>query len=250
MIVQNEVWEHIPLLHVHTNEMTAKNPVAIFIHGFGSAKEHNLHFAYQLVKKGVRVILPDAHLHGERAKPNTTSQQLEPVFWEIVMRTVGEVELIYKELQNKGILATNAVSIAGTSMGGIVTVGCLSKYDWIQTAGVCMGATSYTKFAEHQLTQFEKAGVQLPFTEQQLAETMTMLSAYNLENKTNVLQQVPTIFWHGKKDQVVPFEMSYPYFEKYGENSRSAYIVDDKAGHAVSRVGMLAVTDWLAQHLA
>ncbi|WPK12348.1 prolyl oligopeptidase family serine peptidase [Lysinibacillus louembei] len=250
MIVQREVWEHIPLLHVHTKEMTIESPSVIFIHGFGSAKEHNLHFAYQLVEKGVRVILPDAHLHGERAKPNTSTQQLEPVFWDIVTRTVGEVETIEEALQNKGLLANNTIGIAGTSMGGIVTVGCLSQYDWIQAAGVCMGATSYKKFAEHQLAQFAKAGVQLPFTEQELAHTMTALAAYDLENKEDILQRVPTIFWHGKQDQVVPFEMSYPYFEKHGENSRSAYMVDEKAGHAVSRAGMLAVTDWLAQHLA
>ncbi|WP_342472997.1 prolyl oligopeptidase family serine peptidase [Metasolibacillus sp. FSL H7-0170] len=250
MIVQREVWEHIPLLHVHTSEMTVENPTVIFIHGFGSGKEHNLHFAYQLVEKGVRVILPDAHLHGERAEPNTTKEQLEPIFWEIVMRTVGEVEILYKKLQDKGLLTTKAIGIAGTSMGGITTVGCLSKYDWIQTAGICMGATSYPKFAQHQLAQFEKAGIELPFTEQQLAETMAMLDAYDLENKANILQQVPTFFWHGKEDKVVPFEMSYPYFEKHGENSRSAYMIDEKAGHVVSRAGMLAVTDWLAQHLA
>lgn len=250
MIVQREVWENIPVLHVQTAEMTAESPTVFYIHGFGSGKEHNLHFAYQLVQKGVRVILPDAHLHGERAKPNTTKEQLEPVFWEIVIQNVGEVGLLYKVLQDKGLLTTNAIGIAGTSMGGITTAGCLSKYDWIKTAGICMGATSYSKFAKYQLAQFEHAGVKLPFSEQQVADLFTMLNAYDLENKLDILQQVPTFFWHGKEDQVVPFEMSYPYFEKYGENSRSAYMIDEKAGHVVSRAGMLAVTDWLAQHLA
>ena len=66
MIVTKEVWKQIPLLHIYKEEMNENTPVVIFLHGFMSAKEHNLHYAYQLVEKGVRVILPDAYLHGER----------------------------------------------------------------------------------------------------------------------------------------------------------------------------------------
>ena len=45
---------------------TKKYLLSIFLHGFTSAKEHNLHYAYNLAKKGIRVLLPDAHLHGVR----------------------------------------------------------------------------------------------------------------------------------------------------------------------------------------
>ena len=52
MFVENEVWGNIPLLHIHTDNMNEETPVVIFLHGFMSAKEHNLHYAYQLVHKG------------------------------------------------------------------------------------------------------------------------------------------------------------------------------------------------------
>ncbi len=51
MIVEKEVWGNIPLLHIHNDDMNEETPVVIFLHGFMSAKEHNLHYAYQLVKK-------------------------------------------------------------------------------------------------------------------------------------------------------------------------------------------------------
>ena len=70
MNVENEQWGHIPLLHVYKeSEKDIQVPVVIFLHGFTSAKEHNLHYAYQLAEKGFRVLLPDAHLHGERQEP-------------------------------------------------------------------------------------------------------------------------------------------------------------------------------------
>ena len=249
MIVNREEWGKIPLLHVYNEEMTSKSPVVIFIHGFKSAKEHNLHFAYKLVEKGVRVILPDTYLHGERTE-HYTIKQMELAFWKIVLKTVAEVNTIYEQLRDKKLLSTNNIGVAGTSMGGIVTSGCLKKYNWLKTAGICMGTVSYTKFAQHQLAQFEKLGVDFPMQEEELNEVLALLKQYDLEDKPNILNEVPIIFWHGKQDTVVPFAMTNPYFEQNGANTRSSYVVDEKAGHVVSREGMLAVTDWLAQHLA
>ena len=249
MIVNREEWGNIPLLHVYNKEMTSKNPVVIFIHGFKSAKEHNLHFAYKLVEKGVRVILPDTYLHGERSE-QYTHKQMELAFWKIVLKTVAEVNTIYEQLRDKKLLSTNNIGVAGTSMGGIVTSGCLKKYNWLKTAGICMGTVSYTKFAQHQLAQFKKLGVDFPMQKEELNEVLALLKQYDLEDKQNILNEVPIIFWHGKQDTVVPFAMTNPYFEQNGANTRSLYVVDEKAGHVVSREGMLAVTDWLAQHLA
>jgi len=56
MYVQDDMWKGIPLLHVYDNSMNEQSPIVIFLHGFQSAKEHNLHYAYQLVQKGIRVL--------------------------------------------------------------------------------------------------------------------------------------------------------------------------------------------------
>ena len=53
LIVTEELWGNIPLLHIVEEEFEDKQvPVVIFLHGFMSAKEHNLHYAYNMAKKG------------------------------------------------------------------------------------------------------------------------------------------------------------------------------------------------------
>ena len=250
MIVQKERWEGIPLLHVYKEEMKEDAPIVIFLHGFMSAKEHNLHYAYNLVEKGVRVILPDAYMHGERSE-NLSESQMNLMFWRIVIKYVGEVELLHKAIRDKGF--NGNIGVMGTSMGGITTTGCLKKYDWIKAAGILMGAVSYTDMAQFQLKQMEEQGVNVPITEQQRLTIMETLQEYDVKTDSAIFERVPVIFWHGQKDPVVPFQMTYPFYEllvQEGKANNVQYIADEKAGHAVSREGLLAVTTWMAQHLA
>lgn len=111
MIVANEKWGNIPLLHVYDEEKaTADTPIVLFIHGFQSAKEHNLHYAYNLVQQGMRVLMPDAILHGERSQGlNTIEMSLR--FWETVLTNIQEVKFLYEELRRKGF--TGRFGLAG-----------------------------------------------------------------------------------------------------------------------------------------
>lgn len=252
MIVKQEVWETIPLLHVYDETMNEQTPVVIFLHGFMSAKEHNLHYAYQLVQKGVRVILPDALLHGERST-NLTEIQMNANFWKIVLNSVKEVHTLYEQLKQKQLICDNKIGVAGTSMGAIVTSGSLAVYPWIQTAGICMGTTSFTKLATHQADELINKGMVLPITPQQQQGLMDMLSHYNLEDREDMWKNRAIVFWHGERDSVVPYEMSNDFYEQLLQNkveTQIHYISERKAGHAVSRNGMLEVTSYLAQHLA
>ena len=246
------MWENIPLLHVYDEAMNEQTPVVVFFHGFMSAKEHNLHYAYQLVQKGVRVILPDALLHGERFE-KLSELEMNASFWKIVLNSVKELHTIYEQLKHKQLLASGKIGVAGTSMGGVVTSGSLAVYPWIQAAGICMGTTSYTKFAEHQIQEFAAKGIQLPMSLEEQQHLLKMLSYYNLEDKEQAWQQCPIIFWHGQRDTVVPYEMSRDFYEQHVQNREELpieYISEPKSGHAVSRNGILQVTTFLAQHLA
>ena len=252
MIVKRELWESIPLLHVYDETMNENTPVVVFFHGFMSAKEHNLHYAYQLIQKGVRVILPDARLHGERIG-NLSDIEMNASFWKIVLTSVKELHTIYEQLKQKQLLASDKIGVAGTSMGGVVTSGSLAVYPWIEAAGICMGTTSYTKFAEHQVKEFAEKGIELPMTKQEQQQLVMMLGRYNLENNDEAWKHRPIIFWHGERDTVVPYEMSRDFYEQHVLNNSDTqikYINEPKAGHAVSRSGMLQVTAFLAQHLA
>jgi len=254
MLVKNEMWGNIPLLHISTDHMNEQTPVVIFLHGFMSAKEHNLHYAYQLVNKGVRVLLPDAKLHGDRSE-GLTETQMNLHFWDIVLNSIHEVEQLYNELKNKQLVTHDKIGVAGTSMGGIVTSGCLKLYDWIETAAICMGGPGFIKLGAYQLQQLAKSGVKFPMSEQQVQKTNELLAKYDISLTPERFAGRPVLFWHGERDKTVPFNDTYNFYctlrAYYEENpSNLKFIADKQAGHAVSRVGMLAATDWLAQHLA
>lgn len=254
MIVTKETWEGIPLLHIRTVEMNEETPVVIFLHGFMSAKEHNLHYAYQLVNKGVRVLLPDAKLHGDRSE-GLTEMQMNLRFWEIVLNSIHEVEKLYNYLKNNRLLESNKIGVAGSSMGAITTSGCLKRYEWITTAAICMGAPGFVELGKYQLEQLAANGFKWPMTDEEIAKSNDLLASYDVTLTPGKFNSRPVFFWHGKKDARVPFKNTYKFYLKlcayYDENPEYLnFVVDNQAGHAVTRDGMLEATEWLAQYLA
>ncbi|TSI04243.1 prolyl oligopeptidase family serine peptidase [Lysinibacillus sp. BW-2-10] len=254
MFVQNDMWSEIPLLHVYDDKMDEHTPVVIFLHGFQSAKEHNLHYAYQFVKKGIRVIMPDAKFHGDRTE-NLPEEKMNLHFWGIVINSIEEVGKIYDELKIRGLTASGKIGVAGSSMGGIVTSGCLKQYDWITGAAICMGAPGFVDLANYQLQQFAALGIDVPMTEEQKLQTQTLLADYDITKTPEKFQQRPVLFWHGEKDQTVPFKNTYHFYMQlrsyYRQNPDYLKFISSKNdGHKVPRAGVLAVTDWLSQYLA
>ena len=249
MLVERQLWKGIPVLHVYNEKMNEQTPTVIFLHGFLSAKEHNLHYAYNLVEKGVRVVLPDAYLHGERDEqfPET---QLSVMFWQIVMTSIGEVGTLKIELEERGF--TGPVAVAGTSMGGVTTTGCLSTYDWIQTASVLMGTVSFPQFLKLQFDGMAAKGIELPLTPPQIEEVNALLQPYDGYAHNTLLTKIPVYMWHGAKDTTVPISLTEPfldYLAAQGTEHQITYVKDPRAGHAVSRKGILECTAFLAKHL-
>lgn len=254
MIVAKETWKGISLLHVHKPGMNEQTPVVIFLHGFMSAKEHNLHYAYQLVDRGIRVLLPDAKLHGDRSE-GLTEMQLNLRFWEIVLHSIHEVEQLFNYLKINHLLESTKIGIAGSSMGAITASGCLKRYEWITTAAICMGAPGFVELGKYQLAQLAANGLTWPMTAEEIAQSNDLLASYDVSLTPEKFATRPVFFWHGKKDATVPFKNTYTFYLKlrtyYEANPENLnFMVDHQAGHTITRDGMLAVTKWLAQHLA
>lgn len=255
ILVDKSTIQTIPFLHLVKEEDANKQvPVCFFIHGFTSAKEHNLHYAYYLVEKGFRVILPDCLEHGERST-GKSEHQLGQVFWNIVLNTIHELSIIKGHFEAKGLLNHNGVGVAGTSMGGIVTLGALTQYDWISSAVSLMGNPTYVKFAQAQLSQVESLGYELPFSEEEIDNMLSELAHYDLSLQPEKLSGRPLMFWHGKRDKVVPFNLTHefyqsilPYYESQEDNL--LFIEDDKADHKVTREGVLKLVEWFEKHLS
>jgi fermentation-respiration switch protein FrsA (DUF1100 family) len=254
MRVEREQWGGIPLLHVATDENFEKQvPVVFFLHGHTSAKEHNLHYAYNLAEKGLRVILPDAILHGERSE-EVDDVQITLRFWEIVLTSLEELKVLKEETVKRGYASEGKIGVAGTSMGGITTLGALKLYPWINAAAVMMGAPGYVQLAKAQIKQYESRGFKLPMTAEEREKIFAALEYVDLTKHLQTLNQRPLFFWHGEQDPTVPFEPTYNFYEAIREDyqevpKRLHFIREANAGHAVSRKGMLASVDWLADHL-
>ncbi len=254
MIVNEETWSGIPLLHVVEESLQEQQlPVVIFLHGFTSAKEHNLHYAYNMAKQGIRVILPDAHLHGTRDE-ELDEVQLSLRFWEIILTSIEEVSIIKEELVKKGIVTTEKIGLGGTSMGGITTFGCLTVFDWINAATIMMGTPGYVQFAKAQMAQFERGGFKLPITDEEKRSLLETLSTFDMTKHPQALNNRPIYFWHGQQDTTVPHDPTFNFYnamkKAYVETpERFVFVSDKMAGHAVSRTGMLESAKWFADYL-
>lgn len=254
MKVQRQIWGHIPLLHITPDQdEQSELPTVVFFHGHMSAKEHNLHYAYQLAEKGLRVILPDAHLHGERSE-GLDDVQISLRFWEIVLTSIEELTFLHEELHKQN-LVKGEVGVGGTSMGGITTMGAMTIYPWIQAAAVMMGAGNYVELAQAQMTQYESRGFQLPISEQEREKMFATLAMFDSVKHQSKFNNRPIYFWHGEQDVTVPFEPTYRLFKKLKIQYEAVpenivFRREREAGHAVSRAGMLEATHWFAKHLA
>ncbi|WP_223700710.1 prolyl oligopeptidase family serine peptidase [Sutcliffiella deserti] len=241
---------------LHISEETSfqqPKPTVIFIHGFQSAKEHNLHYAYLLAEKGFRVILPDCIHHGDRDN-NLSSVEMMQAFWEIVIQSINEIEIVKEYLIAEGLSEIDSIGVAGTSMGAIVTFGALKKYPWIRAAVSLMGCPYYQEFAKWQIEKVAKTGIVLPFNEAEIELFVGRLAGYDLSNHPEKMNERPLLCWHGSKDQEVPagYVIEFVneikgYYKKKPENIK--LMIDERAEHKVSREGVSATVQWFATHL-
>src|SRR5690625_698710 len=113
-IVEQKI-DEIPYLIVEKAEFQGKpRPTVIYFHGFNGEKDASLTIAYRIATQNIRVILPDAMMHGAR-QGNVTQGEKDLAFWDIVLQNVKEIEIIKRELEAQKLLAKNKIGIGGTS---------------------------------------------------------------------------------------------------------------------------------------
>lgn len=252
IIVEKERIADIPVLHVAKQDIWKEvSPLVIFIHGFGSAKEHNLHYAYLLAEKGFRVILPDVAWHGEREEGLKESQLLNH-FWPIVVQTIEELAVIKDELLTRKLIDSARIGVAGTSLGGIVTNGALAVYDWVHAAVSLMGNPAYLDYAKLQLETIQKHNPNFTISEEESERQMALISKYDLSLQPEKLAGRPLLYWHGAKDPIVPYTFAYKFYESIRpayEQNKLEFILDPRAEHKVSRYGLIQTAEWFDKHL-
>ncbi|WP_420842723.1 prolyl oligopeptidase family serine peptidase [Fervidibacillus albus] len=244
----------IPVLEVGKYELEKKAlPTVFFIHGFTSAKEHNLHYAYLLAEKNFRAVLPDVNFHGERSKP-ISEKERNMQFWSIVVQTIEELNGLKDTYVTSGLTLSEKIGVAGLSMGGIVTLGALSRYSWIKTAVSLMGSPAYETLSHELLGQFEKQGEKLPFTDEQVKTELKKIEKYDLSKRPDALQERPLLFWHGKNDPVIPYRHAWDFYHEVKDGYKDhpekiQFLLDERAQHKVTREGVLKTVEWFEKYL-
>ncbi|WP_226644656.1 esterase [Mesobacillus subterraneus] len=254
ILVEKKRIQHIPVLHiVKQKQFSDRMPLIVFLHGFTSTKERNMHYAYLLAEKGFRVIMPEAKYHGTRGI-GLTENELGFRFWEIVITSIEELSTIKTELVEEGLVDPARIGVAGTSMGGITTLGAMAKYEWIKAGVSLMGNPSYEQFALWQLNEIEKRNVKIGLSQEQISSLLNQLKQYDLSQQPEKLNKRPLLFWHGKLDQVVPYQSAYHFYEQNrksyeGTEGMFEFITDENAGHNVSNAGVEATANWFEKHI-
>ncbi|MBS4172029.1 alpha/beta fold hydrolase [Bacillus sp. FJAT-49736] len=252
--IHKEMLNDIPVLHVVKEHLEReKTPLILFIHGFESAKEHNLHYAYLLADKGFRVVLPEIMNHGER-EAEVSKMEMMFQFWEMIIHTIDEIEQVKNYYVECGLVDVERIGVAGTSMGGIITCGALTRFEWIKAAVVLMGSPNYEEFALSQIEQLKNNGVQIPLSNEELQKQISALYEYDLSKQPQILNMRPILFWHGVKDSMVPYQPTYDFYNRVKTFYQQAperldFITDRKAGHKVSRKGLLQAVMWFERWL-
>jgi uncharacterized protein len=254
VIVKREVIKDIPVLHVAKQDsMKEKMPFVLFVHGFTSVKERNLTIAYLLAEKGFRVVLPEAILHGERSE-GYDELNMGLNFWKIVKNTIHELEVLKNEYVRMGLADKTRIGLSGTSMGGIITMGALRRYDWIKSAVCFMGSPAYVEFAEFQVENIRKVVKEMPMTEEEIQQEYEGLKEYDPSLSIEEWRPIPLLFWHGDRDSVVPYQSAYNFYEQlkplYEEcGVEMSFLLEEKAVHVVSHYAMTEATKWFEKHL-
>ena len=254
ILVEKKHINDIPVIHVvKQKQFSEKLPLIIFLHGFTSTKERNMHYAYLFAEKGFRVVMPEAKYHGERAL-GLSEKEMGFRFWEIVLTSIEELSLIKDNLIAEGLADSERIGIAGTSMGAITTLGSLVNYEWVKAAVSLMGNPSFEQFALMQLNEMDKRNSKLNLSNEEIASLLNELKTYDLSLQPEKLNNRPLLFWHGKLDQVVPYQAAYHFYEQNrksyeGTDGLFEFITDEHAGHNVSNDGVIKTAEWFEKNL-
>ena len=231
-IIEKQI-KDIPVLEVlKADKRNEALPLVIFYNGWTGCKEKVLTEAYELAKRDLRVVLPDAKFHGDRRVGSVEKHRLQ--FWEIVVNSVKEFPVLVDEYQKTTGILAGKIGVTGLSMGAITTCALMTVYDWI-TAGVSlMGTPCPVDFARQLITQVV-GDDELPheLIEQQLSQ----LAVLDLSKNPQKIAGRPMHFWHGTADEMVPYVDDRAFFESIKGNDYAKNVTFTTAegqGHKVS----------------
>lgn len=247
IVIERHEVEGLPFLEVVNQEIKDKElPTVFFYHGWTNCKEAVIVNGYEVARKNMRAIIPDAMFHGERSDGQSIEEHFDD-FANIVMKSVDEFGIITDYLKNNQLTDRNRIGVTGLSMGGITTCAIMARYSEVKAADCLMGAPNFYEFvSEAAKLAFETT--ELPA---EIEAQLPILKEYDLSLQPEKIAGRPFHFWHGTKDDMVPYEPTFAFYEKEKKSKTGAHLTftttDD--GHRVPYKITLEMADYFSKVL-
>ena len=176
-------------------------PIVVFYHGWTGSKDRVVTIGVELAKRGMRAILPDQLLHGDRGV-----RLIGGEIWEIVANNIKELPIIKEEMRQRGLLDEAKFGVSGLSMGGISTYALFNQYPDITAAASLMGNADPARFAKWTISSVWMTGA----TQEQCD---ALEDAMALAKHPKRINGRPLFLWHGTTDDKVPYELNKEFYE-------------------------------------
>lgn len=205
IIILPKTLANIPVLEiVSQTKQQAELPLIVGYHGWTNVKESILTEAVAFSRAGYRVILPDAHLHGQR-RPVDYAYQYFPDVFTAIQQNVAEFPALIAAIHQAEI-PFSSVSIFGRSMGGM-TVSIMAVHYHAQLAGVAhfIGSPDPVALLDEFLAgSHAKIGARVSAPDEaQVAPIREFLAAGNLSEHPEAIAKLPYFAYHGAQDDWV-----------------------------------------------
>ncbi len=213
--IYDRVIDGIPLLEVVDSALKEEQlPTVVFYHGWTNVKESVLVHGFEIAKKGFRTLLPEALYHGARSDGQAITDDRLLDFWEIIQQSIDEYPVLMDYYVKAGLTDPDRIGVSGLSMGGITTCALLATYPEIKVGDCLMGSPDAIGFTEQVLAEAEKQGMTLPVD---IKAQLQKLSALSLAENPAKIAGRPVHFWHGTKDETVPYGPTFAFYQQIRE---------------------------------
>lgn len=237
----------LPFLEVVEEVLKNKAlPTVFFYHGWTNCKEAMVVNGYEIARKGMRAIIPDALFHGERTDGKEIAEHFGD-FADIVMNSVDEFELISNYLVEEKMTISDKIGVTGLSMGGITTCAIMRKYETVKAADCLMGAPNFHDF----VVNIAKTAFDLKELPSEFDELLRKLKQYDLSLNPEKISNRHFHFWHGTADEVVPYKPTFDFYKTQKEHNfgQNLTFTTTEDGHRVPYNITLEMADYFSKVL-
>lgn len=239
--IEEHILGTIPILEVVLeNQKNKRLPLIIYYHGWQSSKELTLTQGRYLAREGFRVILPDAFNHGKRKIPMTDIPSL--TFWQSIHTNLFEFGYIV-DAYKKQNLVDDRIGVGGLSMGGMTTTALFTHHPEINAAACVMGSPKLVAYRERIFTHASQMDRFFPHDYNHL---LSWIPEYDLSLQPEKIAGRPLLFWHGNRDNVVPYDHVVEFIEENKDLPNMQFIEEDE-DHLVRPETMEKITRFFVE---